>query len=135
MDLAYMSGRLRRRGLLGVPGRELGAAKIRREIVHLDHVLAQRFLALPERELFRRNDLLFLSDRSHLDTWLRNDLSFLDGLAQLLVHRLAGEGGEEGGFDDRGRIGLALADVHARGQAVARRAGLEQDPGALVVAR
>src|SRR6185312_2075825 len=54
------SGRLHcvRELLLAELLHDLGAAEILREVVDLDHVLAQRFLALPLSELIGRNNFI-----------------------------------------------------------------------------
>src|SRR5512138_2279722 len=105
MGLAYMSGCLGCGSFWRMPLRELGAAEVLREVVHLDHVLAQRFLALPEGKFLGRDDLVLKRQGAQVDTRLNDDLPLLHRLAQLLVHRLAGEGGKEGSLEDRGRIG------------------------------
>src|SRR3954465_13662963 len=99
-----------------------GAAEVLREIVDLDDLLAQRFLALPLGDLFRGED------------GIRIVVTLLARLAQLAVDRLARDGGDEGRLEDSRRV-VAFGDVHAVGEPIARRARLERDLRALAVAR
>src|SRR3954471_2665029 len=99
-----------------------GAAKVLREIVDLDDLLAQRFLALPLGELFRGED------------GIRVVVTLLARLAQLAVDRLARDGGDERRLEGAGRV-VAPGSVHAVGEPVARGARLERDLRALAVAR
>src|SRR3954462_12988924 len=99
-----------------------GAVEVLREIVDLDHLLAQRFLALPLGELFRGED------------GIRVVITLLARLAQLAVDRLARDGGDERRLEDAGRV-VALGNVHPVGEPVARGARLERDLRALAVAR
>src|ERR1700704_4175762 len=103
MGLAYMavevrSGRLggaREGGFFG--GQllhDLGPAEVLREIVDLDDVLAQRFLALPLRALFRRQNAFLSGGNGNVDSRMAVELAGFDGFAHLPVDRLAGDSGE-----------------------------------------
>src|SRR5712671_1463867 len=102
MGLAYMAvevrssrlGGARERGFLfgGEFLRDLGPAEVLRKIVDLDGVLAQRFLALPLHILFRRQNVFLSGRNSDIDPRTRLELAGLDGLAQLPLDRLAGDG-------------------------------------------
>src|SRR3954469_22920145 len=97
-----MSGRLGRgdRIFAGELLVDLGAAEVLREIVDLDDVPAQRFLVLPAGALFAGNDVLLLRHDGRLDAGAGDEPAALHGLAQLLLDRLAGDGGEEGLLED-----------------------------------
>src|SRR6267154_2618918 len=102
MGLAYMAAEVRSGRLGGAREvgffagqlfHDLGPAEVLREIVDLDDVLTQCFLALPLRALFRRQDVLLSGGSSNVDSRMGLELASLDGFAQLPVDRLAGDRG------------------------------------------
>src|ERR1700741_3894938 len=120
MGCLYMSGCFHDCGFFGELFQDFRAAEILREVVDLDYLLAQRFLALPQRELLS-------ADRRP-----RVGGAGLLRLAQLLVDRLARPPGGGTGFEDTRGV-VAPRHVHAGGKAVARRAGLQGDLRALSI--
>src|SRR5688572_8293376 len=135
MGFAYMSGGFHLDGGLRGGLHDLGTPVVLREVVDLDDAFAQGFLAAPLVVLLERDEARVAGKHAEVEAGLRRDLSFLHRLAQLLVDRLAGDGGEERGFQSPRNVRLALRYVHAVGEAIARRAGLERDRSAAVVAR
>src|SRR3970040_817511 len=111
------------------------AAEILREGVDLDGALAPRLLALPLRVLLGGDHALVARELRRVGARARLERAALHRLAELLLDRLAGHRGEERGLQHAGGVGLALRQVDARGQAVARRARLERDGSALAGAR
>src|SRR5688500_5850219 len=135
MGFAYMSGGFHLDGGLRSGLHDLGAPVVLREVADLDDAFAQGFLAAPLVVLLERDEARVAGKHAEVAAGLRHDLSFLYRLAQLLVDRLAGDGGEERGLESPRNVRLALRYVHAVGEAIARRARLERDRSAAVVAR
>src|SRR5205085_4883217 len=110
-----------RRGLV-LRQDQLGAAEVRREVIDLDDLPAQRFFTLPLAQFFRAQYGLGFGHAALLR------------LAQLLVDRLAGDRRREGRFENRRGV-FAFGHVHAAGEPVARGARLERDLRAFAVTR
>ena len=113
---------------------QLGAAEVLREVVDLDHALAQRFLLLPLRVFICGDEALVLGREADVGARMHHHFAFLHCLAQLLIDRFAGDGGDERRLEPAGRV-VAVRHIHAGGQAVAGVARLQRDSGALAVAR
>src|SRR5687768_683169 len=130
-----MSGGLHLDGFTLVRGADRGAPEVLREVVDLDDLLAQDFLAAPLGVFIGRDDVVLFCSQSYVASRARRDLALLQRLAQLLVDRLAGDRREERGFEGAGRIRFRFWNKHPCGQSVAGSAGLERDARRILVAR
>jgi hypothetical protein len=107
------------------------------EVIHADHLVAQRIAALDQRELAlvdhagvqgHAPDLVHIA-RGKV---LRIEAALAAGILEPGLDRLGGQRRRERGLERADRVLDVGGQMHVRGQAVARRRGFEQQRGDLV---
>src|SRR3954466_14647144 len=94
---------------------DLRAAEVLREIIDLDDLLAQGFLAMPLLDLFAREDAEVAGRNGYVEARTNLEFPGAHRIPQLLVDRLAGDIGHERGLEHASRVAWVFRNENARG--------------------